>query len=68
MKTTRFFLFKLLFASILVWLPQSLAQNVNIPDANLRAVMAETRLANALPVVCISIHSPQGISQRHGRC
>ena len=42
MKTTRFFLFKLLFVTILVWLPQSLAQNVNIPDANLRAAIAET--------------------------
>lgn len=42
MKTTRFFLFKLLFVTILVWLPQSMAQNVNIPDANLRAVIAET--------------------------
>ena len=42
MKTTRFFLFKLLFVTILVWLPQSLAENINIPDANLRAVIAET--------------------------
>ena len=41
MKTTRFFLFKLLFVTILVWLPQSLAENINIPDANLRAVIAE---------------------------
>ena len=41
MKTTRFFLFKLLFVTILVWLPESLAENVNIPDANLRAVIAE---------------------------
>ncbi len=42
MKTTRFFLFKLLFVTILVWLPQGLAENINIPDANLRAVIAET--------------------------
>ena len=42
MKTTRFFLFKLLFVTILVWLPQSLAQDINIPDENLRAAVAET--------------------------
>ena len=41
MKTTRFFVFTLLFAT-LVYLPQSMAQDVNIPDANLRAVIAET--------------------------
>ena len=29
---------------------------------------AETRLANALRVVCISILSPQAISLRHGGC
>ena len=42
MKMTRFFLFKLLFVTILVWLPQSLAQNINIPDENLRTAIAET--------------------------
>ena len=41
MKTTRFFVFTLLFGTLL-WLPESLAQTVNIPDANLRAVIAET--------------------------
>ena len=42
MKTTYFFLFTCLLFATLLWLPESMAQNVNIPDANLRAVIAET--------------------------
>ena len=41
MKTTSFFLFTCLLFATLLWLPESLAQ-INIPDANLRAVIAET--------------------------
>ena len=41
MKTTSFFLFTCLLLATLLWLPESLAQ-INIPDANLRAVIAET--------------------------
>ena len=39
----RFFIFFLsLVLTTLLYPPQSLAENVNIPDANLRAVIAET--------------------------
>ena len=56
MKTTRFFLFKLLFVTILVWLPQSLAQNINIPDENLRAALAETLdIAPQLPITQVDM-------------
>ena len=41
MKTTSFFLVTCLLFATLLWLPESLAQ-INIPDANLRAVIAET--------------------------
>ncbi len=41
MKTTSFFLLTCLLFATLLWLPESLAQ-INIPDANLRAVIAET--------------------------
>ena len=41
MKTTSFFLLTCLLLATLLWLPESLAQ-INIPDANLRAVIAET--------------------------
>ena len=47
MKTTSFFYshaycFTCLLFATLLWLPESLAQNVNIPDVNLRAAIAET--------------------------
>ena len=42
MKLIHFFLLICLLFATLLWLPESLAQNVNIPDANLRAAIAET--------------------------